>query len=76
MARPGYERLKAVKSSAVHAIEHRLAWSLSDVYARQYIGKQLYTEQFADIDPAKGLAEFHAKFLPVQFSGTWFANAR
>jgi iron complex transport system substrate-binding protein len=75
-ARPGYERLKAVKAGAVHAIEHNLAWSLRDVYAMQYIGKQLYPEQFTDIDPAKGLAEFHDRFLPVPFSGTWFASLR
>ncbi len=75
-ARPGYERLKAVKTGMVHAIEHNLAWSLRDVYAMQYIGKQLYPEQFADVDPAKGLAEFHARFLPAPFSGTWFASLR
>jgi hypothetical protein len=24
--------------------------------------------------PLKGLAEFHARFLPVPLSGTWFAR--
>ncbi len=60
----------------VHAIEHGLAWSLRDVYAMQHVGKQLYPEQFADIDPAKGLADFHERFLPVPFGGTWFASLR
>jgi iron complex transport system substrate-binding protein len=73
-ARTGYEALKAVKSGAVHAVEHNLAWSLRDVFAMQYIAKQLYPEAFADIDPAKGLADFHARFLPVPLSGTWFAR--
>jgi iron complex transport system substrate-binding protein len=75
-ARPGYEALKAVKAGNVHAVEHTLAWSLRDVYAMQYMAKQFYPEQFADIDPMKGLADFHAKFLPVPFSGTWFASLK
>jgi iron complex transport system substrate-binding protein len=73
-ARPGYDRLKAVKAGAVHAIPHNLAWSLRDVYAMQYMAKQMHPDLFADIDPVKGLADFHARFLPVPFSGTWFAS--
>jgi iron complex transport system substrate-binding protein len=73
-ARPGYEALKAVKSGAVHAVEHNLAWSLRDVFGMQYFAKQLYPKAFEDIDPAKGLADFHARFLPVPLSGTWFAR--
>jgi iron complex transport system substrate-binding protein len=73
-ARPGYEALKAVKARNVCAIEHNLAWSLRDVYAMQYMAKQPYPEQFMDIDPVKGLADFNARFLPVPFSGTWFAR--
>jgi iron complex transport system substrate-binding protein len=73
-ARPGYAALKAVKAGNVHALEHNLAWSLRNVYAMQYMAKQFYPEQFADIDPVKGLADFHARFLPVSFSGTWFAR--
>jgi iron complex transport system substrate-binding protein len=70
--RPDYDRLKAVRAGAVHAIDHSLVWSLRDVYGLQYMAKQLYPAEFADIDPVKGLADFHARFLPVPFSGTWF----
>jgi iron complex transport system substrate-binding protein len=55
-ARPGYEALKAVKAR--------------NVCAMQYMAKQPYPEQFMDIDPVKGLADFNARFLPVPFSGT------
>jgi iron complex transport system substrate-binding protein len=75
-ARPGYAQLKAVKTGEVHAVDHSLVGSLRDVYGMQYMAKQLYPEQFTDIDPVKGLAEFHARFLPVPFSGTWFARLR
>jgi iron complex transport system substrate-binding protein len=70
--RPGYDQLKAVRAGAVHAVDHSLVWSLRDVFGLQYMAKQLYPAQFADIDPVKGLADFHARFLPVPFSGTWF----
>ena len=75
-ARPGYDKLKAVKSGAVYAVEHNLAWSLRDVYARQFIANQLYPDQFSDIDAVDGLREFHDRFLPVPFSGTWFAGLK
>jgi iron complex transport system substrate-binding protein len=75
-ARPGYETLKAVKAGNVHALEHNLAWSLRDVYAMQYVAKQFYPRQFEDIDPMRGLAGFHARFLPVPLSGTWFASLK
>jgi iron complex transport system substrate-binding protein len=75
-ARPGYDALKAVKAGNVHALEHNLVWSLRDVYAMQYMAKQFYPEQFADIEPVKGLADFHDRFLPVPFSGTWFASLK
>jgi iron complex transport system substrate-binding protein len=75
-ARPGYETLKTVKAGNVHAIEHNLAWSLRDVYAMQYMAKQFYPDQFAEIDPVSGLADFRASFLPVPFSGTWFASLK
>jgi iron complex transport system substrate-binding protein len=71
-ARSGYDRLKAVKTGAVHAVDHSLVWSLRDVYGMQYMAKQLYPTVFEDIDPVQGLADFHARFLPVPFSGTWF----
>jgi iron complex transport system substrate-binding protein len=75
-ARPGYEALKAVKASNLHTIEHNLAWSLRDVYAMQYMAKQFYSKQFEDIDPMRGLAGFHARFMPVPLSGTWFASLK
>lgn len=73
-ARPGYDRLKAVNARDVHAIEHNLCWSICDIAAMQYLGKQLHPQLFADLDPLATLAEFHAKYLPVPFSGTWFAR--
>jgi iron complex transport system substrate-binding protein len=74
VSRPGYHKLKAVKSGSVFALEHNLSWSLRDVYAMQFMAKQLYPDYYADIDPVAGLRDYHNRFLPVPFSGTWFAK--
>ncbi len=71
VGRTGWADLKAVKSGAVHAIEHGLARTLFDFAAQQYIAKQLYPDQFKDVDPVKSLRLYHERFLPVAFSGTW-----
>lgn len=36
-----------------------------------YIAKRLWPGTFEDADPVAALAEYHARFLPVAFSGTW-----
>jgi len=70
--RPGWAGLKAVQSGNVNAIEHGLCRTLFDFVAMQYIAKRLYPEAFADVDPEKSFRDYHAKYLPVEFSGTWF----
>jgi iron complex transport system substrate-binding protein len=70
--RPGWSDLKAVRSGNINAIEHGLCRTLFDFVAMQYIGKRLYPEVFADVDPEKSFRDYHAKYLPVAYSGTWF----
>jgi ABC-type Fe3+-hydroxamate transport system substrate-binding protein len=70
--RPAWSGLKAVKAGDVYAIEHGLCRSLQDFAAARYVAKALYPQAFADVDPAKELAEFHGKYIPVPFQGTWF----
>jgi ABC-type Fe3+-hydroxamate transport system substrate-binding protein len=74
--RAGWAAIKAVQTGAVHAIDHGLARTLFDFTAQQYIAKQLYPEQFKDVDPVKSLREYHEKYLPVAFSGTWMVPLR
>ena len=45
--------------------------SLFDFVAMQYIGKRLYPEAFADVDPAASFKAYHEKYLPVSYGGTW-----
>jgi len=74
--RPGWGAIRAVRTGEIHAIEHGLGRSLMDFAATQYIAKRLYPEQFTDIDPVAKLRDYHARFLPVAFSGTWLVPIR
>ena len=69
--RTGWADLAAIKSGNISAIEHGLARSLFDFVAMQFIGKRLYPEAFADIDPHAEFKAYHERFLPVPFNGTW-----
>ena len=70
-ARAGWAGLTAVRTGNVNAIEHGLSRSLFDFVAMQYIGKRLYPEAFADVDPAASFKAYHEKYLPVAYGGTW-----
>lgn len=73
-ARPGWADLKAGRTGEIHAIEHGLCRTLFDYTAMQYIAKRLYPKAFVDVDPVKSFADYHAKYLPVAYSGTWMAS--
>jgi iron complex transport system substrate-binding protein len=74
--RPGWTAMAAVRAGEIHAIEHGLGRSLMDFAATQYIAKRLYPEQFADLDPIAKLRDYHARWLPVAFAGTWLVPLR
>jgi ABC-type Fe3+-hydroxamate transport system substrate-binding protein len=70
-ARPGWAGLTAIRSGELHALEHGLCRTLFDDTAMLYIAKRIWPGAFADADPIAALADYHARFLPVAFSGTW-----
>jgi ABC-type Fe3+-hydroxamate transport system substrate-binding protein len=69
--RPGWSNLKAGQKRQIFAIEHGLSRTLFDFVAYQYIAKQLYPDAFADVDPDANFRAYHARYLPVGYSGTW-----
>jgi ABC-type Fe3+-hydroxamate transport system substrate-binding protein len=69
--RPGWSNLKAGQKGQIFAIEHGLCRTLFDFVAYQYIAKQLYPDVFADVDPEANFKAYHARYLPVAYSGTW-----
>lgn len=74
--RPGWDGLAAVRTGNVNAIEHGLCRTLFDFVAMQYIAKRLYPEQFKDVDPVQSFRDYHARYLPVAYSGTWMLPLR
>lgn len=72
--RPGWDGLPAVQNRKVFTVEHTLSRSLMDWASLQFIAKQLYPDEFADVDPIQSLREFHEKYLPVRFEGVWMLN--
>lgn len=75
-ARPGWAGLSAIRAGELHAIEHGLARTLFDDTALLYMAKRFYPGAFANDDPIASLADYHARFLPVRFSGTWMVPWR
>lgn len=71
---PGWSNLKAVKSGRLYAIWHQFYNSPYHFAALQQFAKWAYPEEFKDIDPEKALREFHEKFLPVAYSGTFWVS--
>lgn len=75
-ARPGWADLPAVRAGRVYGIYRGGARTLSDfVYAR-HIAKALYSQAFADVDPAAELAQFYRDWLPVVPEGPFVVQAK
>lgn len=72
--RAAWASVKAFREGRVHAIEHGLCRALADMAAIQYLGKALYPQAFADVDPTATLARYYERWLPVRFEGTWFTG--
>lgn len=69
--RPGWPGLAAVRNGQVFGIQHGLARTLFDYTAMQFIAKQLYPAQFADVDPEENLRRYHERYLPIVYGGVW-----
>ena len=69
--RPGWPGLAAIRNGELHAIEHGLCRTLFDDTAMLYIARRAWPGAFEGMDPVAALAEYHARYLPVPFSGTW-----
>jgi ABC-type Fe3+-hydroxamate transport system substrate-binding protein len=69
--RPGWPGLTAIRNGELHAIEHGLCRTLFDDTAALYIAKRAWPGAFEGMDPVAALADYHQRYLPVPFSGTW-----
>ena len=69
----GWDDLSAMKNKRVFVVSHMLSRNIMDFAAVQYMAKWFYPEEFADLDPEANLREFHQRFMPFTYSGTWGA---
>lgn len=76
MQRPGFATLKAAREKRVMALYHQFYNSPYSFVAVQAIAKLLHPDRFADVDPGRTWAELHAKFLPIEPSGVFWAQLR
>ena len=63
--REGWENLSSVKNKNVYTIDNDIMRTLKDYVIIEYIGKQLYPEEFKDFDPEKETEEFIKKYVPL-----------
>lgn len=72
--RPGWADLQAVKDGQVHGLYHGGARTLYDYAYLQYIGKVLYPDAFADIDPQQTLDRYFEEYLPIEAKGAYMTQ--
>jgi iron complex transport system substrate-binding protein len=72
--RPGWEGLRAVREKRFHAVWHQFYTSPLNVVALQVFAKWLYPDTFADLDPEATMRRYHDAFLPIPYTGTFWAS--
>jgi iron complex transport system substrate-binding protein len=71
IARPGWDRLDAVKNKRVYIYHRTMAMSPRYIVARLYFAKWLHPELFRDLDPESIHREYWKKFLNIDLTGVW-----
>ncbi len=69
--RQGWSELPAVKDAHLFGVYQGASRTISDFAMVQYIAKQLYPEQFKDVDPVANYLGYYKKYLPVVPEGTF-----
>lgn len=72
--RKGWATLDAVKNKRFFSVYHQFYNSPYNFVAVQHFAKAFYPEDFKDLDPDAIFKEFHEKFLPIDYSGQFWAE--
>lgn len=72
--REGWSELQAVKTGRFHSIYHQFYNSPYHFVAMQAFAKWLHPELFEDLDPEATMTELHQRFLPIDYSGVFWAS--
>ncbi len=73
--RPGWTELSALNAGRRHVVWHQFYNSPYNFVVLQQFAKWFYPEAFADVDPTANFDEFHRRFLPIDYSGTFFISS-
>lgn len=73
-ARPGWPEMSAVKNGQFHSVYHQFYNSPYHFVAMQAFAKWFHPELFADLDPEATMVELHERFLPIDYSGVFWAT--
>lgn len=71
---PGFDVLDAPKKGNYHALYHQFYDSPMNVFALEQFAVWLHPEEFKDLDPQKDFEKFHAEWMPIDYSGTFFTS--
>ncbi|SDQ74207.1 ABC transporter substrate-binding protein [Pseudovibrio sp. Tun.PSC04-5.I4] len=74
--RRGWDELSAVKNGRFHTVYHQFYNSPYHFVAMQAFAKWSNPEQFKDLDPEATFKELHERFLPIDFSGVFWATLK
>ena len=69
--RSGWDTINAVNDHRVYAIYNGYCFSIYNFVALEAFAKWFYPEEFTDIDPNATIVEYHEKFMPINYSGTF-----
>ncbi|SCL74372.1 ferrichrome/ferrioxamine B periplasmic transporter [Methanoculleus chikugoensis] len=70
--RPGWDTTNAVKNHKVYGIYQGYCYSIYNFAVVEAFAKWFYPEEFKDVDPDAVLREYHDRFMPIDYNGTFF----
>ena len=73
-ARPGWPEMSAVKNGEFHSVYHQFYNSPYHFVAMQAFATWLHPDLFPDLDPEATMIELHDRFLPIDYSGIFWAS--
>ncbi|SFH74854.1 ABC transporter substrate-binding protein [Planctomicrobium piriforme] len=74
--RPGWSELDAIQNGRLYGLNTRLGSHVTAFAAVQQLTKWLYPREFSDLNPQQRLQEFHERFMPIEYSGTWMVELK
>lgn len=74
--RAGWNDLSAIKNGELYGFHFNYAKYPFGFVMVEYIAKQLWPEQFKDVDPEADLKEFFSEYMPIEYSGVFFTSLK